>query len=1218
MAVKFLVVNAFLMVFVESHTKECHSVFDHNITVSNETGHNDFECLHNSSGLLKCQTLDFVLNELMNSTSLQSSTKIEIEGNQTLQKNYNLTKLTDFALCGAAKNQKSEIECNFGSGLIIQSSKRIDIERLSFRGCGSKQQSNDHENRSFYTGIFLVNTFDVRIHHCNISDSIGIGMTLFDVGGRVTFHHSVFQRNRGNLPKRTEFLSGVPVADVGGGVMVKFTYRSDLSNSVYYFHHCKFINNDCTWNSPGEKKNQYGPAELVGDKSDMFGYGGGIGMFFRGQSQNNMVTIDHCEFKNNSADWGGGYLFYFHDKSQNNSVKLKHVISHSNNANFAGGGGMFGLFSHIGYSDGVKFRPNYFKHAHCKYQYNSGRWGGAIAIDGSTEFSENYHKNFNLSFNHCIWFRNQAVVGSALGLLSKWIYSQQQVKQPSGKQLAYIIQLAHCTFKKNIIIDYITEGTGKVVIGTGTIFSDIASIIMQNVSLSFNNGTALVLDWSYVYLYDYVIFHKNNGCKGGAIALYGRSGVILGENSLLNFSSNAALLQGGAIYAHSQGADLDAFQVQILERPTCLFSYSKMHVPPENWTAKVTFYNNSAPLKSGKSVYADTLQFCRNHGSLERALEWIPVFDYIPSSQDNNTLNPEIVTDPVTIKTEKNSWKVFPGQKFNPIIDLRDEKNQTTNGLLKISVKSNSLVDLEKEVSHYIYISNGKSATPLYLRSSKQTGIYDIALSSVYTQVIRTTLENITTLGCFGGYVFDKKSQKCRCIEKDKMPFGYSRCKGDGKTIYLKKGYWGITDKDGQLSVFPCPAGYCKCTNELDKRETEKDECIYIRFDNENNQCEKNRHGQLCGSCMKGFSVVVGEQNCRRCSNIGLLWFIPIVAGLTIAVLAIIYFEVDFFSGHLNSWLYTYHIIPLLPASDRYLDPFITFVISLTNGTFDISKGTCFWDGMDALQKHTLQYLTPFYCLSLLYFISKLLRYFPDLPISGHSFHQAFVTIVIISYASLLRNTFTILKPIVIHGKIYVFIQADFKYFGGKHLPYAIPALLILFLLVIPFPFIIAFNGFFTRHFKYLRSFMPLFEVLQRPYRIERCWFASYYIFCRLFFFLIMMASPVFQYSKIAVCESVCVIVLMVFVLLQPYSPESGFFKVDTVFLSLLCLINSLTNAMQVNEDPATVSFFRILIRILTYIPFVYSLGLLMRHIRQSWNAHQLRRREQERAPLLQ
>ncbi|XP_028405696.1 uncharacterized protein LOC114528262 [Dendronephthya gigantea] len=442
------------------------------------------------------------------------------------------------------------------------------------------------------------------------------------------------------------------------------------------------------------------------------------------------------------------------------------------------------------------------------------------------------------------------------------------------------------------------------------------------------------------------------------------------------------------------------------------------------------------------------------------------------------------------------------------------------------------------------------------------------------------------------------------------------RCGEDGKTVYVKEGYWATIGKHPQFIVLPCPLGYCKC----DHKTAKSDECIFTKFHKNTSQCEHYRHGRLCGSCDEGYSLVVGLNECRKCpSNIGLLWLLLLLVVVTVVVLALIYFQIDFFSGPLNSWLYTYHIVYFLPYKNKYLDPFITLVISITYGQFDLSTGKCLWKGMDALQKRTFQVIVPFYAVSLLYFITKLLRYFPNLPLADHSFHHALVTIVIVLYAFLIETTASVLMPVKVDGVWYVFQEADVEFLSRSHLPYAIPAFFILAVIVIPFPFVIAFSSYFTRRFQCLRNFIPMFEALQNPYRPSRTWFASYYIFCRLIIISLLTFRPNFEHTLFPFLEAVCVIFLLVFVLLRPYNEDNSvYFYVDTCFLSLLCLIICGMNAVEGNEDRVTIRFLCVLVSILIYIPFGYSLVLFIRYAYIKFTVYNQGRRERQQQPLLQ
>ena len=1163
--------------------------YEHQIFISNSTGRNTPDCVTNSN--LTCQTLDYAFGKIANVSepdyvNLRNSTKIQVQGNQLLLENYTLTGLDNFVLSG----NRSVIKCESHRGLIILSSKDIVIEHVTFLNCGSEQKSQNKANISFHAGLFFSSITNLNVNDCVIINSTGIGMALLDVGGYVMFTHTHFTGNRKNSRNGSQVLHGL--AQVGGGLIIEFTYNNtenvqSSSNNSYVFYKCNFTYNGCTWNTKQETE----PEEA--DRNNViFGCGGGLAMTFKGNAQGNFVFLDHCIFKNNLADWGGGYYFLFEEKTVQNVVKLRNVTAESNYGIFSGGGGRFYFDPCFNYSEVMKVMPNWFEQENCSYYNNSAGWGGGVSVFGSSGKEKNPKIDRNMVFVNSHWIHNQAVVGSALGFLATSIEHRNKFVENECNGLPYTVELQSCVFRDNKITSKMGESEQSVV-GTGTLYVDVASIVLKNVSFFSNNGTALVLDLSNVYIFGNVSFYDNSGNEGGAVALYGRSRIVLGENSSLMFTSNTAALRGGAIYAYSQGPNLKAFKSHLLDRSTCFFSYINPSALPGSWLAEVTFMNNSAPGKSGRSVYCDTLQFCRNYGNLAEALQWNHVFHY-----DNSTDGePNIVTDPVVMSTLNSNWIGFAGQHISPNITLLDEKNQATNGLLKMTLNDQD-VKLAKHVSEYIYISDGKSSVPVSFNSKKETGDFKLTLSSVYTQVIKTTVDNITTTACYGGYKFDLKQQRCVCLPQADMPYGYRRCGRDGERIYIKIGYWATIGKDNQLILLPCPLDYCKCYKEANETAYGLNECELTKFSGNANQCADNREGRLCGSCKEGYTVVVGLNACRMCpSNIGLLWLLLILFVLTIVVFLIIYFEIDFFSGPLNSWLYTYHIIHLLPDKSLYLDPFIIFVVSLTYGNADISTGRCFWMKMDALQKLALQYVMPVYCILLLLIINQLLRCYPNFALANRSFHRAFVTIVIISYASLVQTTFAILHPVHVDYGWFVFVQADVKYFSTEHLPYAMMALVSVVVVVL-FPCVIAFSSYFITRFRWLRNFIPLFDAIQSPYRPNRRWFASYYIFCRLIFTIMVVFRNNYEHTLFPFFEGFCVIILLLFVLLEPYNNENHtYFYVDTCFLSLLCLIICVMNAKEVNVNELTVYGFQFLARILMYIPLMYSVVLFIRYV---------------------
>ncbi|XP_028408510.1 uncharacterized protein LOC114531063 [Dendronephthya gigantea] len=709
-----------LLTFFTSFSNIC-VTSEKNIYIFNSTlNHNTLDCFKNSS--VYCRDLDYVLGIISNTSEhkYRRSIKIHVLGEQLLQKNHNLTDLHNFVLSGYAD---SVIRCTSRKGLIILSSEDIGIANLTFLNCGSKQASQNKNTIFFLAGLFFSNITDITVTGCMITNSTGIGMALLNVGGHVNFIHTHFTGNKNNSMNGSKIHHGL--AYVGGGLIVEFnsTNAQHSSNNKYYLYNCTFINNGCTWNA----KNVTDPTE-ADNKHVIFGCGGGMAMAFKGKSKNNTVHMEKCKFLNNLADWGGGYYFLFEDKANSNFVLMKHVTIKFNHGVLSGGGGRFFFNPCFNLTEMTYLQPNYFMQENCYYFNNYAGWGGGVSVFGSSLSST------TLSFIDSHWVQNKALVGTALGFLSGLNTQQGWLnKQLSCGGMPYKVELLNCEFKCNSITD---KGSSEnFIVGTGTIYVEEAAINMENVSLSFNKGTPLVLDLSDVSISGNVSFHNNSGYEGGAIALYGRSKIILKKDSTLNFTSNSAFLRGGAIYAYSQGPNLKAFHANLLDRSTCFFTY-ELNKPPNDWSATVIFEDNMAPDKSGKSIYCDTLQFCRVYGSISKALEWKP-FIYVNSKVGE----PEIVTDPVEIYTFNYNWVGFPGQKLTPKVTLKDEKGQPTNGLLKMSLSNSETgVNLGEQVSEYIYISDDKSSVPINFVSNNLKEEFNLTLSSVYTQIIKTTV----------------------------------------------------------------------------------------------------------------------------------------------------------------------------------------------------------------------------------------------------------------------------------------------------------------------------------------------------------------------------------------------------------------------------------------------------------------------------------------------
>ena len=81
--------------------------------------------------------------------------------------------------------------------------------------------------------------------------------------------------------------------------------------------------------------------------------------------------------------------------------------------------------------------------------------------------------------------------------------------------------------------------------------------------------------------------------------------------------------------------------------------------------------------------------------------------------------------------------------------------------------------------------------------------------------------------------------------------------------------------------------------------------------------------------------------------------------------------NLDFFTGYLNAWLYSYQVMKVITPAGFNFDPFIEFVIGLANFQLKIGSGVCFAAGLDDADKLAIMYALPTYVLLLVILLAR-------------------------------------------------------------------------------------------------------------------------------------------------------------------------------------------------------------------------------------------------------
>ena len=1168
------------------------------IVVSETEGIDKTKCWSGAGTASPCRTLDYALEHVTNSTLVQLRLG---KSPFNLSHHFNFTNLFEFELVGDQESIAS-IEClrNQGS-LSFENSRNITLRRILLRGCGGLHASTTgreftYPHMPFLSAVFLVYCKDVIIDNCWIVQSPGIGLNMYDTGGNVQISHSRFESNQAINANTTD--KGRAIA--GGGVYLEFTYHGGTgpfdvnstvldeydTNSTFSFFNCTFKNNS----APSQQYETI-VKNPSGDDHIPFGRGGGLSIFFKGKAENNVISVTGCHFEDNSAMWGGGIFIEFHDQVQNNTFEVKNCTFINNNASFAGGGIRSGVTAH---SDRLLLIPNRMKYEDCRFESNHAIWGGGVSHYQTTSSKSSLAGDLDklhIEYEKCHWRNNRATSGSAVGLSTTPAVNGLQDFFPR-RLLLYVIVLKDCYLCNNSII--LTED--KVVIGQGAIYSFSLPIIFKGVvNIDYNNSTAMVIENAVLHFFGNVTFRNNTGSQGGAIGLYGTSVLMLMPHSNLNFFNNTAQDRGGAIYVRDSGPPVIGFDTTELKTRQCFLAYNNS-MSLDNvtkWQTKLVFKGNRVLTNGGgDSVFASTLQGCRQSGRPRRnneSLEWPYVIHYQDLSK---TTKEQIATDPIFIKFIEEEWMVSPSEVFNATIQLIDEKNSSALGIVKVTIKDeheqNEAGSVDLGTASHLFLVQGDSSriNNLHLLGNVDRS-FKVDIGTVVGRVTRNSSKGKLTLQrCNVGFE-QTDSKTCSCISSSS---GISKCSADFKHVFLKRGYWGGTVED-KFSTYPCPNQYCH----FSKRGS------VFQYDAEK-MCTVGRNGTsvLCGACKDGYSVNLGNEECRQSCSSNHLW-IALAFCLVTPLLVLIVFRIDLdiFTTYLNTWLYSYQTILFLLQEGQYLDPFISFVIGVANWELEVG-GTCLYKGMTNLQKLGVNYIFPSYILLLLVVLAKIARRRPGCYINRNVSH-AFCTLLVLCYTNVTIISFNIVHYVHIQGRwvLYADGNIDFVRDWKTHLPFTIIACLWIVLFVIFVPLLLLFTPWFLRHFPYLNNFRLYFDTFQRCFKVTYRWFAAYYFICRIYISIIALYVS-FLPLKRCILDVSSILIAVTCLYLQPYNEQYQWFnRLDAVLLTNLCLIVNFSSSIVSDVTSSVHDGLENTVNLLAYIPLAYLIGLVLYH---GWN----------------
>ena len=659
-------------------------------------------------------------------------------------------------------------------------------------------------------------------------------------------------------------------------------------------------------------------------------------------------------------------------------------------------------------------------------------------------------------------------------------------------------------------------------------------------------------------------FDNNRALHGGAVCIRNKTELTFKGNSTAIFCNNVATIGGGATEVLNDSSVVlkDLTTIKFIENNAqyggAIFLDATAIMVNSSDKTCIKLKNNIAKVL-GNSLYQDVTEFCNNNCIINRMVGIRMEYIATPPNQlkfydpavcidnDNETQCNNYYIQNIMLGTEI----IIPAC----VLDYYNHSVGSTQFLVHSEIHPNYINNGLKEV----LISCDKFEGVNIIGNqtlSKSTNFsinitLNVALNSDWKQISVNLIIELSP--CHPGFWQYPNSKTCECYNADDIVF----CSGSSSTI--KRGYW-FGSVTGKPTVTFCPINYCDFTC------CESSNGYYHLSPVRNNQCRSHRSGTACGSCEEGYTLSFDSPECihvNECSigqtilllTLILLYWVIIIA----AVFSMMHFKIGI--GYLYAITFYYSMVDLLLNQNWYLSYALNTTINVMSSIAKIIPQFlgqfCFIKNMSGIDQQFIHYIHPVAISLFLVMITVLSRRSRRLSsfISKGIIH-VICCLLLLSYTSLATTSLMLMRPLIFHDvdEVYTYVSPDIEYFHGRHLAYAIVALLITIVIVIGLPLLLALEPFLNSKINFVKI-KPLLDQFQGCYKDRYRYFASYYMICRLVVITIIIANSsnhfIFEYLLIIAC----VIVALVHQSLRPYS--SSLLNVfDGVILHFLVLVS--------------------------------------------------------------
>ena len=1119
----------------------------------------------------------------------------------------------------------------YGGGLylyhdMVGSSTEIDIYNSTFRfnkardtGGGLAiriKQSHTASLQFIFDLAVTLCTFNVNSgHYHGGSVSISEEETFYPHDAiwaallmRISFLNTTFLDGEADLSGggmyfrvlRTQSGSGFEIASctfinnigkTGAGIAIEKYHCSDsFCINVTVFG--SMFDNNCAIDSGGHIALDYAESNMKQNNSSAISIvkcsfhrgkakeGGAIGVIFRCSpiEQNCSITIilQFSTFINNTAELGGAVSLYCHilrSKPVSVDVHIYHTFFDGNRADF--GGGLL-LNSTLAASE---FTQVSIYIINSNLSNNYARTGGA----GLCVFSENkLHKHvvslIRINLQGTLLTGNIAQSGSAVSILC-------------SMNVLSAMNFTHSQFYNQVTVDH-----------------NSAVVYLENVSechilhskFKGNFGSCITANQSSLYFQGNVVFTDNKANVGTAIRL-DCSPMSL-QHSFLNLLPNASLIiSNNTAYYYGGGLAVN---------PMCRYdNFCFFQIP--------LFYNGSAPhieimgntaVIAGSGFYGKSVDNCTVVEPKSSGHEmFLSMFSLESFLFDQVVMFTQVYTVCFCSKDPRKQLQCSievnhstrPGEEFSlAAIVTRPLEDATTYHFVRASVHAvnNGSAQLGTRQIVQELKTPCQDLTYSVMTSAPKVKIY---LTAEYTQWLSPSFIHLTMEQCPLGFTIDNQS-KCECSKYLISLVEGISCDINSNAFSVPGEVWiGNTSDDILAAHTHCPFDYCLQVPHS------------LKLQDPDAQCKFNRSGVLCGGCQHGFSLILGSSACvHKCSNYYLFLVIPFTVAGVFLVVFLLKCNLTVSKGSINALIFYVNIVHVnntifLPQNNTI---FITKLLATFTAWLNLDLGieTCFYSNMTAYTKTWLQFAFPVYIWSLVIIVICSCRFWKFSYIVGSNAVSVLATLLVLSYAKLLRVVILAVSLISIRdsegkGTLLWIVNGNVRFLEGPHAALFAMALLVLLVYIIPLTLLTLFAPCMQawnqhRLLRWVNKLKPLLDAFQGPYKDKYRYWTGIMLLLRTVLFTVFATEfhgdPSVNYFTIAL--AMLIVFLYQSLRGSPYTNKVNWFL--EVFFNLNLGIFSMASLF-IKRSKSAVHNQEYLSCIAVGSVFIVSCGILLGHL---------------------